>query len=123
MKTRVAMSGLATGARIVGYLHRALIRQQCESKISSVWRFCQFQTGHSKIQKGPGGLKGPVPGEAISELSQTSMHRVCVHRNKKRRLMSALGHKQTSRPAWTLSALPPKADIERHNWRFVPKDG
>src|SRR5262249_52755962 len=24
--------------------------------------------------------------------------------------MSALGQKQTSRPAWTLSALPPKAD-------------
>src|SRR5215471_18081765 len=34
-----------------------------------------------------------------------------------------LGQKQTSRPAWTLSALPPKADIERHGWhvRFVPK--
>jgi hypothetical protein len=27
--------------------------------------------------------------------------------------MSALGHKQTKRPAWTLSALPPKADIDR----------
>src|SRR6516164_10406851 len=27
--------------------------------------------------------------------------------------MSALGHKQTSRPAWTMSALPPKADIAR----------
>src|SRR5262249_41090036 len=26
-------------------------------------------------------------------------------------LTSALGHKQTKRPAWTLSALPPKADI------------
>ena len=25
-------------------------------------------------------------------------------------------HKRTSRPAWTLSALPPKADIERHGW-------
>src|SRR6516165_8880420 len=34
-----------------------------------------------------------------------------------------LGQKQTSRPAWTLSALPPKADIERHDWhvRLVPK--
>src|SRR5262249_35634066 len=30
---------------------------------------------------------------------------------QKRPPMSALGHKQTSRPAWTLSALPPKADI------------
>jgi cytochrome c2 len=37
--------------------------------------------------------------------------------------MSALGHKQTKRPAWTLSALPPKADIERGDGhvRFVPK--
>src|SRR5215472_10099440 len=38
------------------------------------------------------------------------------------RPMSALGHKQTKRPTWTLSALPPKADIERHDRhvRFVP---
>ena len=39
------------------------------------------------------------------------------------RPLSALGHKQTSHPAWTLSALPPKADFERHEWhvRFVPE--
>jgi hypothetical protein len=38
-------------------------------------------------------------------------------------LMSAVGQKQTSRPAWTMSALPPKADIEPHDGhvRFVPK--
>jgi len=38
--------------------------------------------------------------------------------------MSALGgHKQTSRRQVAMSALPPKADIERHGWhvRFVPK--
>jgi hypothetical protein len=29
--------------------------------------------------------------------------------------MSALGQKQTSRLLWTLSALPSKADIERHD--------
>jgi hypothetical protein len=37
--------------------------------------------------------------------------------------MSALGQKQTSRPAWTLSALPPKADKQGKGRlvRFVPK--
>jgi len=37
--------------------------------------------------------------------------------------MSALGQKQTSRPAWTLSALPLKADKAQSCWhvRFVPK--
>jgi hypothetical protein len=34
-----------------------------------------------------------------------------VHRSKTGPPTSASGHKQTSRPAWTLSALPPKADI------------
>src|SRR5262249_5760317 len=36
--------------------------------------------------------------------------------------MSALGQQQTKRPAWTLSALPPKADMDRRdgNVRFVP---
>jgi hypothetical protein len=46
-----------------------------------------------------------------------------VHRSKSGPPMSASGQKQTSRPAWTLSALPPKADIERHDWHvcLVPK--
>jgi hypothetical protein len=36
--------------------------------------------------------------------------------------MSALGHKRTSRRPQAMSALPPKADIKRHDWhvRFVP---
>src|SRR5262245_50495768 len=36
--------------------------------------------------------------------------------------MSALGHEQTQRYHAAMSALPPKADIERHDWhvRFVP---
>jgi hypothetical protein len=36
--------------------------------------------------------------------------------------MSALGQKQTLRPEISMSALPPKADIVRHNGnvRFVP---
>jgi hypothetical protein len=35
---------------------------------------------------------------------------------------NSIGHKQTSRPAWTLSALPPKANkLEKpRNVRFVP---
>src|SRR5262249_13706552 len=38
-------------------------------------------------------------------------------------LENSLGQERTSRPAWTMSALPPKADIERHDWhvRFVPE--
>jgi hypothetical protein len=37
--------------------------------------------------------------------------------------MSALGQKQTSENVWTMSALPPKADIVQHSGdvRFVPK--
>jgi hypothetical protein len=37
--------------------------------------------------------------------------------------MSALGQKQTSENVWTMSALPPKADIagRRLDVRFVPK--
>src|SRR5262249_20330390 len=37
--------------------------------------------------------------------------------------LSALGHKQTSRPVWTMSALPPKADKQEKARlvRFVPK--
>ena len=37
--------------------------------------------------------------------------------------MSQLGHKPTQRHHRALSVLPPKADIERHDWhvRFVPK--
>jgi hypothetical protein len=40
-----------------------------------------------------------------------------------RRLMSALGQKQTSRSEITMSALPPKADITGQylDVRFVPK--
>jgi len=38
------------------------------------------------------------------------------------RSMSALGQKQTSRPAWTMSVLPPKADIERALIRLVPQE-
>jgi len=36
--------------------------------------------------------------------------------------MSALGQKRTQRHQGAMSALPPKADIERHSWhvRFVP---
>src|SRR5262245_31719525 len=36
--------------------------------------------------------------------------------------MTALGHKQTKRHQVALSALPPKADIDRHDWhvRLVP---
>ena len=39
------------------------------------------------------------------------------------RLMSALGQEQTSLRHLAMSALPPKADIERHDQhvRFVPK--
>src|SRR5215813_12882291 len=38
-------------------------------------------------------------------------------------LMSEVGHKRTSHAYLAMSALPPKADIERHDWhvRFVPK--
>ena len=37
--------------------------------------------------------------------------------------MSALGQKQTSRPRWTMSALPPKADIDRRDGpvRLTPR--
>jgi hypothetical protein len=37
--------------------------------------------------------------------------------------MSALGQKQTFPNVRAMSALPPKADIQRHDWnvRFVPK--
>jgi hypothetical protein len=40
-----------------------------------------------------------------------------------KRLMSALGQKQTFNDACPMSALPPKADIDQHgrNVRFVPK--
>src|SRR6516164_9208404 len=34
-----------------------------------------------------------------------------VHHSKIGHRLAAMGHKQTKRPAWTLSALPPKADI------------
>jgi len=37
-----------------------------------------------------------------------------VQRSKSVPLMSALGHKQTKRHHWAMSALPPKADI---GWR------
>ena len=39
------------------------------------------------------------------------------------RPMSAPGHNRTKRHLGALPALPPKADIERHDWhvRFVPK--
>src|SRR5215469_3640903 len=37
-----------------------------------------------------------------------------VHHSKIGLPMSALGHKQTKPPAWTLSALPPKADKHWH---------
>jgi hypothetical protein len=40
-------------------------------------------------------------------------------------IASALGHKQTSRPQFAMSALPQKADIGQHggNVRFVAKSG
>src|SRR5215467_13153380 len=42
--------------------------------------------------------------------------------SKSGRRMSALGHKRTKRHLGAMSALPPKADIERHDGpvRFVP---
>ena len=38
-------------------------------------------------------------------------------------LMSAMGHKRTFSKVCAMSALPPEADIDRHDWnvRFVPK--
>jgi hypothetical protein len=46
-----------------------------------------------------------------------------VHHNKIVRPMSALGQKRTSEHVRATSALPPKADIAKHNGhvRFVPK--
>ena len=45
------------------------------------------------------------------------------HLKKASMPMSALGQKQTSRAAISMSGLPPKADIVQHggNVRFVPK--
>ena len=59
----------------------------------------QQRDGRAERQQEPG-----IIGEEIAE----------------RVVMSALGHRQTKRPAWTL---PPKADIERHDEhvRLVPK--
>src|SRR5262249_49452026 len=50
-------------------------------------------------------------------------HMSLLHCGISIRPMSALGHKQPSRPAWTLSALAPKADkrqVSRYVC-FVPK--
>src|SRR6516165_11882484 len=46
-----------------------------------------------------------------------------VHHGKFGQPMSAMGQKQTSRHLQRMSALPPKADIRRHDWnvRFVPQ--
>jgi hypothetical protein len=48
---------------------------------------------------------------------------VSLHSSNSKPPMSALGHKRTLERLYTMSALPPKADIaecERH-LRFVPK--
>ena len=44
-------------------------------------------------------------------------------RSKAAGLMSALGHKGTLEGAKAMSALPPKADIHRHNPLSVALDG
>ena len=41
-----------------------------------------------------------------------------MHRSKIDHSLSGLGHKQTKRPAWSLSALPPKAD-KQESLRYV----
>jgi hypothetical protein len=48
--------------------------------------------------------------------------RVSLHGSNPEPLMSALGHKQTSRPEISMSALPPKADMDQSgsDVRFVP---
>jgi hypothetical protein len=51
-------------------------------------------------------------------------HRRVVGHSKIRPLMSAMGQKRTLTRAQPMSALPPKADIRRHelNVRFVPQE-
>jgi hypothetical protein len=50
--------------------------------------------------------------QTLTQFRQRSADRRLLHCGISGRPMSALGQKQqTSRPAWTLSALPPKADI------------
>jgi hypothetical protein len=46
-----------------------------------------------------------------------------LHGSNPEPLMSALGQKRTSEHVQSMSALPPKADMEQHgrNVRFVPK--
>src|SRR5262245_42931777 len=47
---------------------------------------------------------------------------ISLHGSNPEPLMSALGQKRTFECAGAMSALPPKADIRRHDWhvRFVP---
>jgi hypothetical protein len=49
--------------------------------------------------------------------------RASLHGSNPNALMSAVGHKRTSRHVRSMSALPPKADIVHggENVRFVPK--
>ena len=55
--------------------------------------------------------------------SQQSASQLSGGGSRKRRLMSALGHKRTSQQVRAMSALPPKLDIVHHgrDVRFVPK--
>jgi len=48
--------------------------------------------------------------------------RVSLHSSNPEALMSALGHKRTSELICVMSALPPKADMDQHEFdvRYVP---
>src|SRR5262245_36876191 len=55
---------------------------------------------------------GVVQRADLSRMIVTGLNWVGgVHRNKKRRLMSALGHKRTKRHLGAMSALPPKDGV------------
>src|SRR6516165_11045486 len=92
------------------------------------FRHAQVSKGASlKFQKGPEGMeRGQYPssfrGTELGK-SRTPENVGAVLRNSKTSWsISALGQKRTSEHDWTMSALPPKADIGTQSWnvRFVP---
>jgi len=72
------------------------------------WRVCS-----RNIPCAPLPVAAWMPERRVGVLPAYRRCERCCASQQNRSLMSALGHKQTKRPAWTLSALPPKADKEQ----------
>src|SRR5262245_8100749 len=119
--SRIADSSLASRAASDSWLAADELRGRVVSARLRPFRVAAFRR-RDLIDAAPALERRLIALPWLNRTHHSGLGRI-VHHSKFGRPMSALGHKQTKRHYGAMSALPPKADIERRDGhvRFVPK--